>query len=119
MRILNRIVRLDEHGLVYEPDPRRPEILIRSTDLNGGTRVTPGDKPTSMDANAEPHDDTNPDLHPNNDDDYEHDQELTINALRVRCVAFNDTPEIHNITAYADMYDMHPRDFVMTNKKAP
>ena len=33
MRVLNRILRISDHGLLYEPDPRHAELLIRSLGL--------------------------------------------------------------------------------------
>ena len=53
MRVLKRIVRLDDAGLNYEADPRQAEMLI----LDGGPElgkasVTPGAKPTDPDIDA-------------------------------------------------------------------
>ena len=45
MRILNRIIRLDESGIRYEADPRQTEILIKSLGLTGSKPViSPGVK---------------------------------------------------------------------------
>ena len=74
MRILNRIVRLDDHGLAYEPDPRHSEILTRSIDLGENTRVTPGDKPTAMKQDDEPHDDHDRQLFPRQEDAQEQEE---------------------------------------------
>ena len=46
MRVLNRIIRYTKSGLLYEPDPRHVELLIRDLGLQDATfRVTPGNKP--------------------------------------------------------------------------
>ena len=45
MRILNRILRVTSKGILYEPDPRHSEILIKSLGLEGAnSQVTPGVK---------------------------------------------------------------------------
>ena len=47
MRVLNRILRVVDEGLKYEPDPRHVELLIRALDLEGGKpSAAPGSKPT-------------------------------------------------------------------------
>ena len=45
MRVLNRIVRIVETGLRYEPDPRHVELLVRALNLEDGkSKATPGQK---------------------------------------------------------------------------
>ena len=45
IRILNRIVRIDEFGLRYEAHPRHSELMIKSLGMEGATsRVAPGEK---------------------------------------------------------------------------
>ena len=54
IRILNRIVAVDELGLRYEADPRHGDLLFSSLDLStGSSAATPGVKPVDRDANAE------------------------------------------------------------------
>ena len=46
VRVLNRVVRIVGSGLLYEPDPRHVELLIKAMGLEDGKhRVTPGQKP--------------------------------------------------------------------------
>ena len=53
MRILNRIITLTEHGVMYEADPRHSELMIRNLGLGEGKgAVTPGTKPTNVDDEA-------------------------------------------------------------------
>lgn len=102
MRILNRIVRLDDLGLVYEPDPRHAEILIRSMDIDGGSRVTPGDKPHALKHVDTPHDNALPELFPQEDEHANDYDDEPINALRVRCVAFSDNIDTHYVPTYSE-----------------
>ena len=46
MRVLNRIVRVSEEGLAYEPDPRHCELLKRDIGFDDSTnsQMTPGVK---------------------------------------------------------------------------
>ena len=46
MRVLNRIIRISDDALLYEPDPRHVELLSRDLglDMGGTSRATPGDK---------------------------------------------------------------------------
>ena len=47
MRVLNRLLHVEEHGLVYEPDPRHVELLVRDLGLEGrSSRAAPGEKQT-------------------------------------------------------------------------
>ena len=53
IRILNRIVAVDEHGLRYEADPRHGDLLSSSLGLTSdSSAATPGVKPVDRDANA-------------------------------------------------------------------
>ena len=50
VRVLNRVVRMADTGLLYEPDPRHVELLIRALGLEvANYRVTPGSKPQYQD----------------------------------------------------------------------
>ena len=43
MRVLNRIVRINDKGLLYEADPRHAEMIIKAFHLeHGKSVVTPG-----------------------------------------------------------------------------
>lgn len=54
-RVLNRVLRITEHGLGFEADPRHVELLARSLGLDKAAgRVTPGAK-TDDDANVTKH----------------------------------------------------------------
>ena len=46
MRVLNRIVRITENSLLYEPDPRHVELLVRALHVDEKkVAATPGRKP--------------------------------------------------------------------------
>ncbi len=50
IRILNKIVSVNEHGLTYEADPRHTDLLMSSLDLTeANSSSTPGVKPTDRD----------------------------------------------------------------------
>ena len=52
MKLLNRIITLTEHGVLYEADPRHSELMIRNLGLDDGKGVaSPGTK--SADVNSE------------------------------------------------------------------
>ena len=51
IRVLNRILRLDEHGLYYEADPRHAELIVRALDIQAG-QATPGAKDDDVDLDA-------------------------------------------------------------------
>ena len=109
MWILNRIVRLDEDGLLFEADPRHAELLIKSMGLeDAGHVVTPGDKNLSLEEDAEPDDDddNNSTIPPIPD------SEFIGNFLKVKCIDFNDNPDVYDVIPYAEHYNVHPRDFV-------
>ena len=54
MRVLNRIVRITESGVLYEADPRHAEMTIKAFHLeNGKSVVTPGLKTHDPDAELE------------------------------------------------------------------
>ena len=53
IRILNRIVAVDDSGLRYEADPRHGDLLMSSLDLTSkSSAATPGVKPVDCDANT-------------------------------------------------------------------
>ena len=49
MRVLNRIVRLSDSGILYEPDPRHVELLARALRLDG-----PDAKPSAAPGHKQP-----------------------------------------------------------------
>ena len=54
IRILNRIVTLDDTGLTYEADPRHVDLLLSSLGLTAAnSSATPGVKPSERDINAD------------------------------------------------------------------
>ena len=56
MRVLNRIVRVVDAGLLYAPDPRHVELLAKGVNLDmkhSTSRVAPGNKPTFQEEPAE------------------------------------------------------------------
>ena len=53
VRVLNRIVRIDEQGVKYEADPRHAEMLVQSGGLHlGNAAATPGEKLEVVDYEA-------------------------------------------------------------------
>ena len=53
IRILNRIVTLDDTGLTYEADPRHTDLLMTSLGLTtANSSATPGVKPSERNINA-------------------------------------------------------------------
>ena len=98
VRILNRILRLTEDGLLYESDPRHVEMLLRSLEISSNDVCTPGDKNIAVDADAvldEPGipEKTEIDIDTN---DFTND---AVYHVRVRAVHFNDDIDMHNNAA--------------------
>ena len=130
VRILNRILRLTEHGLLYEADPRHAELLARSLNLsNANSRVTPGNKPRLVE---EPDDHDPADDLPPHDDQQSHPQpihhirprpqikETIIGgcARKIRqLLQFNDEPQIKTLqTPYSMIYGHHPSTVLFTGR---
>ena len=112
MRVLNRVVRLTPKGLLYEPGPRHAEILARSLDVTG-TRATPGDKTIAIEPAALLGHDVIPRELPVEDPEQENDEDVGASVVaRVRCVAFNESPDVAEVSAYCEHYSMHPGEFV-------
>ena len=104
MRVLNRIVRIDEHGLRYEADPRHVELLARSLNLENCKHVvTPGVKV--------PYEEADVDATDGKLDD--HILDAAVNALhrRVRMVKFDDDIETYDVPTQLDVYGAPPRTF--------
>ena len=108
MRVLNRIVRITEEGVLYEGDPRHAEMIIKAFNLTDAKAVvTPGVK-MGVD------DDVNP-------DDVDSDAAAVIHRIIAELnpprrsntkVVFKSEIDVIEIPAYSTIYGMHPRDFV-------
>ena len=106
MRVLNRIVRITNDGLLYEADPRHAEMLIKAFNLEGAKAVvTPGVK--SNDFEGDP-------------DKIDQDYAAEINAIHAEIapsirpmakVTFSTDVDFHEITPYSMIYGRHPREF--------
>jgi hypothetical protein len=104
MRVLNRIVRIDDYGLRYEADPRHVELLARSLNLEQCKPVvTPGVK---LAFDEEDVDATDGKLE-------DHVMDAPVNALhrRERVVKFKDLVEFHDVPTQLDTYGAPPRTF--------
>ena len=112
MRVLNRIVRISENGLLYEADPRHAEMLIRSFNLGEAKSVvTPGVK-TAIDEDVDP-------------DQVDAEAAIEINRIiaelkpqRSHCgkVRFCSEIKTYDIPAYSTIYGSHPREFVFDKR---
>ena len=104
MRMLNRIVRIDDHGLRYEADPRHVELLARSLNLEQCKHVvTPGVKlpydEESVGADVDGFED--------------HVLDTSVNALqsRMRTIKFNDHVDVYDVPSQCDIYGSPPMTF--------
>ena len=103
IRVLNRILRITDEGLLYEADPRHVELLAKSMGLDGCKPVaTPGLK--------QPFEDKVMDLPVS-------DEEIPISPMTPRPpsrkVHFsNDEPDTFFIKAYSEIYGQDPSQFV-------
>ena len=106
MRVLNRILRITEDGLMYEADPRHVELLAKSMGLEScNTVLTPGLKRPFKDEVM----------------DLVLDEDAVITAPLVRGkskatklkVTFNERVEIRNVLGYSSQYASHPRKFMI------
>ena len=106
MRVLNRIVRITDDGLLYEADPRHAELLAKSLNLeNCNKMVTPGVKlPFDIDSG------------PSGDDvDVSCDTQMVNEVAikdRVTTVRFNLDSDIAYVPMQSETYGTHPRNFV-------
>ena len=120
MRILNRIVRLTDHGLRYEADPRHAEMLVKALDLTDSKSVlTPGVKSssdqTNFDAQLNHEDDKFALINDDKDDSDMVAPVLDISGGRKSVVHFSvDPPDVCEITPYAEIYGNHPRRILAT-----
>ena len=106
IRILNRIVRITEDGLLYEADPRHVELLAKALGLSECKPVsTPGIKQAFDDATM--------------DLPVTQEPEILSSMIRSngRKVRFDDKePIIVETTAYSNAYGIHPSKFVLDDK---
>ena len=103
VRILNRVVRIAEGGLLYESDPRHAEMPVRALDIKNSA-ATPGDKTIPVDPDASldidaPQEEA--------DETDEHDTNVLC-SIRIRSVHFNEQIETHDVQYYSTMYGQHP-----------
>ena len=102
MRVLNRIVRITDDGLLYEADPRHAELLAKSLNLeNCNKMVTPGVK-IPFDTNSGP----------SGDDVDDNGDTQMVNEVwtkdRVTTVRFNLGSDIAHVPMQSDIYGTHP-----------
>ena len=106
MRVLNRIVRVTDNGLLYEADPRHAEMLIKAFQLEGAKGVvTPGVK--SHEANGDPE---------TIDQDFAHEINGILAELRHKVrpmskVSLCPDVEYYDVVPYSQIYGRHPRHF--------
>jgi len=105
IRLLNRIIRITDKGLLYEADPRHAELLAKSMGLEQSRTVaTPGVK--------KPFNDEVMDLPISEDDQVIATMEVDQGMRRVSFST--DTPEVMRITPYSLIYGLHPSKFVFS-----
>ena len=104
IRLLNRIIRITDQGLLYEADPRHAELLMKAMNLEQCRHVaTPGVK--------QPFSDEVMDL------PIAHEPEtinnLTTADVPMSKVQFSDAdPEVMPVVPYSQVYGVHPNKFV-------
>ena len=109
IRLLNRIIRITEKGLLYEADPRHAELLAKSMGLEQSRSVaTPGTK--------RPFSDEVMDLPISEDDATIATMDVDQREPRVKFS--NDTPEVMHVTPYSEIYKIHPSKFVFSKEGA-
>ena len=106
MRVLNRIVRVTDKGLLYEADPRHAEMLIKAFNLEGASSVvTPGVKVADDEIDPDKIDtDAASEIH-------RIIAELRCDNKRASKVKFNANITCHDVPAYSQIYGRHPREF--------
>ena len=113
MRILNRVVRLDQKGRLIEADPGHAELLVQSRGLEGEpflqlrkrAQYTMRVKPECQRRTGSTTTMTTTMT-----------MATTVRATtsqKVPMACFNLNPEIYNVTASAEEYDFHPSTFVI------
>ena len=102
IRILNRIVRIVEDGLLYEADPRHVELLAKSLGIQDCKPVaTPGIKKLFEDEVMDLPIAQEPEVI------------SPIVASTKKNIRFDDKePEVFKTTAYSEVYGVHPSKFV-------
>ena len=112
MRVLNRIVRIADNGILYEADPRHAEMLIRAFNLEDAKGVvTPGVK-------VDNHGDIDPEK-------MDTDAAAVINRIIAEIspprrsndkVRFKPEIEVYHVPAYSNVYGIHPNEFVFDRR---
>ena len=105
IRILNRIVRIVEKGLVYEADPRHVELLVKALGMQDCKPVaTPGIKKAFEDECM--------DL-PITNEPETIDPQTVSSLTETRQVSFCDKPHgVRLVTPYSEVYGLHPSRFI-------
>ena len=116
VRILNRIVRVSEDGILYESDPEHVEILVKTMNIKH-SRSTPGDKNNEIGTDAALTGDALPSMDVTKEND-EIDEAQPVLSVRLKCVSFNDEPDVQSVTPYEEKYGRHPTGFVFTKSGA-
>ena len=122
VRVLNRITRIDESGLLIEADPKHAELLVKSMGYEHPNGVsTPGVKEKYIDIDAvldgaEPIDDDGESDLDNHDDSPPAAEPVALlkDATNQKRVTFPLPPTVHNVIAYSERDHRHPREMVAT-----
>ena len=106
MRVLNRIVRINKEGLLYEADPRHAELLIKSFNLEAcKSVVTPGVK-TYAEDEGQPGDDASVPMSLDELIKLVKAQRKPLGRTR-----FDTNHEVHDVVAHSEVYGQHPKTF--------
>jgi hypothetical protein len=102
IRLLNRIIRITDQGLLYEADPRHAELLAKSMNLEQCRQAaTPGVKKPFSDDIMDLPIDNEPEIIANVDQ-------------RMPQVKFSDaSAEVIHVLPYSETYGLHPSKFVL------
>ena len=112
MRVPNRILRVNQHGLLYEPDPRHAEMLLRALDLEEAKSVvTPGVKVPVED--VPPLDDNDADGEPYPVASLQQTCTRTPNTKKTQ-VTFDDNIHTIEITKHSDVYNFDIKNFLFS-----
>ena len=110
LKLLNRIIKVDEEGLTYEADPRHTELLARALGFeNCGHVSTPGAKNCKDEVVADGKSPVE-----NTDDMTECLHSRMPTAPPTSRMKFSEDVEVINVPSYADTFGYHPRDFILT-----
>ena len=116
VRVLNRSVKFDEHGVSYEAGPRHVEMLVKAIRRGApplGVQYSPGVKPHDVDHGAVLEDDAA--LHladPREGKPCEESPMTTVSKCRRVQFGKDIQVEVHNVGAHSVVYGQHPRTLV-------